>query len=407
MPDRKKLLTVFIIVFIDLLGFGLIFPLVTFFPETFGAGPALIGVLLASYPAAQMIGAPILGRLSDRYGRRPVLLVSIFGTFVSLLILGFADTLWLLFASRILDGLTGGNISVAQAYITDVTDEKNRARGLGLIGAAFGLGFILGPALGGALSDYGFAVPAFFAAGLAFLNLVAVYLWLPESLTEEKRAELARHPQPALSLGSLREALTRPRVGPLLNIRLFYGLAFAVFQTMFALYALYRLGLGAKETGYVLAYVGLLVVLVQGVAIGWMAARFRDRYLILGGSILMTFSLLAWALAPNLLALLVLLAPLALAAGTLNTVLNSSLTRSVYPEEVGGTLGLSTSLESLTRVIGPLLGGVLLDPSRTWAPGVFATLIMVGVVWFIWRRLIVNPDPPLPDREAATPAGAG
>ena len=128
----------------NLLGFGLIFPLVTFFPETFGAGPALIGLLLASYPAAQMIGAPILGRMSDRYGRRPVLLVSIFGTFVSLLVLGFANTLWMLFASRILDGLTGGNISVAQAYITDVTDEENRARGLGLIGAAFGLGFILG-----------------------------------------------------------------------------------------------------------------------------------------------------------------------------------------------------------------------------------------------------------------------
>jgi DHA1 family tetracycline resistance protein-like MFS transporter len=406
MIQKRKLTTVFVIVFIDLLGFGLILPLMPYYAETFGATPTVVGLLVASYAAAQLIGAPVLGRLSDRFGRRPVLLISIFGTFVGFLLLGFAHSLWVLFAGRILDGLTGGNISVVQAYITDVTDEKGRARGLGLIGAAIGLGFIIGPAAGGTLSVWGYAVPAFVAAALSFLNWIAIFIWLPESLTEARRAELAKYPRPAFTARALWQALNRPRVGPLLHIRFFFGLAFAIFQTIFALYAQYRLGLQANETGYVLTYVGMLAVLVQGVAIGWLTAHFKESHLIFSAVILMTFSLLGWAFAPSVLALLVVLAPLALAGGTLNTVLNSSLTKTVYPEEVGGTLGLSASLESLTRVIAPSVGGLLLDRLGTSAPGVFGALIMVWVVSFVWRRLIIKPDPPLPERESSAPAGA-
>ena len=218
---KSRLLPVFLVVFVDLLGFGLILPLLPYYADAYGATPIIVGLLTASYAAAQLVGAPLLGRLSDRYGRRPILLVSIFGTFVGFVMLGVAEWLgnglasWLglaasanafilsfLFASRMLDGLTGGNISVAQAYITDVTTEENRAQGLGMIGAAFGLGFIIGPATGGLLSTYGYAVPAFAAAGLALLNLVAVYFYLPESLTPEKRKEMAAYQsgQPVLLL---------------------------------------------------------------------------------------------------------------------------------------------------------------------------------------------------------------
>ena len=276
--DKRRLVTVFVIVFVDLLGFGLILPLLPFYADAYGASPFVVGLLAASYAAAQFVGAPVLGRLSDRYGRRPILLISIAGTVVGFLLLGLAEPLGralagdsseattnaiilaILFLSRILDGVTGGNISVAQAYITDVTDEENRARGLGLIGAAFGLGFIIGPALGGALSAGGrYAVPAFVAAAIAALNWFAVLFWLPESLTEETKAELAK--QPARSILSVRElvnALKRPRFGPLLNVRFFYGLAFATFTGVFALYAQYRLQLDSTGTGYILAYVGLL-----------------------------------------------------------------------------------------------------------------------------------------------------
>lgn len=195
--DRNRLTTIFVIVFVDLLGFSLILPLLPFYARTFGASDFVIGLLVASYAAAQLIGAPILGRLSDRFGRRPILLVSIAGTFIGFLLLGFAQSLWMLFASRILDGLTGGNITVAQAYIADVSDEKNRAKSFGIIGAAFGLGFIVGPALGGALSAGDrYALPAFAAAALAFINIILVTLWLPELLTPARRAEILPTPPP-------------------------------------------------------------------------------------------------------------------------------------------------------------------------------------------------------------------
>jgi DHA1 family tetracycline resistance protein-like MFS transporter len=422
--DKRRLVTVFVIVFVDLLGFGLILPLLPFYADAYGATPFVVGLLAASYAAAQFIGAPVLGRLSDRYGRRPVLLISIAGTVVGFLLLGLAEPLGralagnapaatanaiilaILFLSRILDGVTGGNISVAQAYITDVTDEENRARGLGLIGAAFGLGFIIGPALGGALSAGGrYAVPAFVAAAIAALNWLAVLFWLPESLTEESKAELAK--QPARSIFSARElwnALKRPRFGPLLNVRFLYGLAFATFTGVFALYAQYRLELDSTGTGYILAYVGLLSVLVQGVAIGRLTKRYPENRLIFGAVIVLAFSLLGWALAPNVWLLLVVLAPLSFASGVLNTVISSSITKSVYPEEVGGALGVASSVESLTRVIGPAAGGLLLGALGTWAPGVVGAVIMAGVVIYVWRRLIVNPDPPLPVRGDSTPA---
>ncbi len=404
--QKNRLLIIFLIVFMDLLGFSLILPLLPYYAQSFGADPFVTGLLVASYAVAQLIGAPVLGRLSDRYGRRPVLLVSIGGTFLGFLLLGLAGALWMLFVSRLVDGLTGGNLSVAQAYITDVTDQKNRAKGLGMIGAAFGLGFIIGPAVGGALSTFGYAVPAFAAAMLSFVNLAAVFFWLPESLTVERRAAIAQQAKPAFTFRALWQALNRPRVGPLLHIRFFYGLAFATFQTIFALYAQVRFGLTAQTTGYVLAYVGVLSVLVQGFAIGWLTKRASDRQLILTGVIVMTFSLLGWAFAPNLPILLVIMAPLSFAGGTLNTVLQSALTKSVYPEEIGGTLGLAASVESLTRVIAPSLGGLLLESLGAWAPGVASALIMAWVVSFVWRRIVVNPDPPLPQRGYATQVGS-
>jgi DHA1 family tetracycline resistance protein-like MFS transporter len=185
----------------------------------------------------------------------------------------------------------------------------------------------------------------------------------------------------------------------LLNIRFFYGLAFATFTGVFALYAQYQLRLDSTGTGYVLAYVGLLSVLVQGVAIGRLTDRFPENRLIFGAVTLLAFSLLAWAFASNVWLLLVVLAPLAFASGVLNTVINSSITKSVYPEEVGGALGVAASIESLTRVIGPAAGGFLLGALGTWAPGVIGTIIMAWVIFYVWRRLIVNPDPPLPARE--------
>ena len=188
----KPLIIIFITVFIDLIGFGMVIPILPFFAETepFNATPFEIGMLLASYSVMQFIFSPILGRLSDKYGRRPVLFLSLIGSAIGYLVIGFGFALWIVFLGRLIGGITGGNISTAQAYIADVTTRENRAKGMGLFGAAFGLGFIFGPAIAGILSKYGIHVPFLFAAGLSFANAIALYFFLPETRNKESHKNL-------------------------------------------------------------------------------------------------------------------------------------------------------------------------------------------------------------------------
>ena len=389
--DKKRLFSILLVVFIDLLGFSLILPLLPYYAETFNASKFTTGLLIAVYALMQLIGAPLLGRLSDRFGRRPILLISVFGTFLGFLLFGFATTLWMLFAARILDGVTGGNLSVAQAYISDATDAENRSKGLGLIGAAFGIGFIIGPVTGGFLSQFGYNVPAFVAAGLSLLNLVLIYAWLPESLTEEKRKELGEQKKPAITLGALVTALKRPFTGSILITRFFFSLAFSIFQTIFSLYALAKFNLTARDTGLVLTYVGVLSVIVQGFLVGRLTKKFRDDVLIMFAVALMTVSLIGWALAPSVFWLLVVLTPTSLSGGILNTLLSSTLTKAVAPHEIGGILGLATSVESSTRIIAPILGGALLENVGTWSPGAFGAIVMAGVTVFVFTQIYNHP----------------
>ncbi len=402
---NSRLLSIFFIVFIDLLGFSIILPLLPYYAETYGATPIVVSLLVATYAAAQLIAAPLLGRLSDRIGRRPVLLMSVAGTFVGFLLLGFADPLGrylanlvnpaaanvfilaILFISRIIDGLTGGNITVAQAYIADSTDEQNRAKGLGIIGAAFGLGFIIGPALGGFLSRYGYSLPAFLAAAVSLFNLMMIFFFLPESLTPEKRESGSARQRPPFSFKALQQALKRPKVGPLLQLRFFFSLGFAVFQTVFALFS-QAIGLSAQVTGFLLAYVGVISVIVQAGLIGRLTRRFRENWLIMTGLWVMTGALLAWAFTTRLIGLVIVILPLAMAGGVLNTVIQSALTKSVSREEVGGLLGIATSLESLTRVIAPIAGGYLLQNLGLWAPGIFSALLMAWAIYLAYWRIV-------------------
>lgn len=405
---NKRLFSIIFVVFVDLLGFSLILPLLPYYAEKYGATEFVTGLLVASYALMQLIGAPLLGRLSDRYGRRPVLLASVFGTFVGFLLLGFADpigtalakafdpqaanlfVLGILFLSRMVDGLTGGNLSVAQAYISDVTDAQSRSKGLGMIGAAFGLGFIIGPASGGLLSQWGYAVPAFAASALSFSNLLLIFFWLPESLTAERRSQMSGN-RPAITLGALLAALQRPFTGSLLTTRFFFGLAFAIFQTIFSLYALNKFNLQARDTGLILTYVGVLSVFVQGFLIGRLTQRFQEDKLILFSGVLMTVSLVGWALTPSVFWLLVVLTPTAIAGGILNTLLSSTLTKAVEPQEIGGILGFSASIESSTRIIAPILGGYLLQALGAWSPGAFGAAVMAGLSVYIFFTIFNHP----------------
>lgn len=397
MKDRR-LLIIFSIVLVDMISFALVLPLLPGYAARFGASLFVTGLIYSSYPLMQIISTPILARLSDRFGRKPILMLSIAGTVTALLVLGFANALWMLFASRLLDGITGGNISVAQAYISDITSDEDRGKAFGLIGAAFGLGFIIGPVTGGMLSTYGLHVPPLFAAGLAAMNLLLVTFLLRESLSRERRAEIASAPAHGFNIHQLASALRMPRVGPLMWVRIVIGFTFAVFEGGFALWAAMALGLDARGIGFVLAYVGVISVIIQMGLIGPLTKRFRDPHLIVGATALAGAMLALWGLSPNIITLVALMPFLSLGMAVANTIVGSALTKAVYSEEVAGVIGLSTAVGSLTRIPAPAVAGALLSVGA-WAPGVLAGVLTVSVVPFAYVRLIKRPDAPLPPRE--------
>lgn len=398
------------IVFVDMLGFGMIIPLIPFYAETFGASATMVGFLVASYAVFQLVGAPVLGSLSDRLGRKPVLFVSLLGTSVGFLVFGLANTLWLLFASRSLDGLTGGNVSVAQAYIADVSTPEKRARNFGFIGAAFGVGFIVGPALGGFLSRWGYATPAFVAAAMAAINAVAVLFFLPESLPARERADRKDREQAEereeKEGGRVRETrgwrhlLAGTRAGGLLWTRFWFILAFVTYALIFALWAQYHLGVDAETTGYLLGYVGVLILIVQGGLVGWVSKRFPEEKVILTAIALMCVSMAAWAAVDTIPLLMLVQIPLSVAAGLFGATMNSALSHAVPATEVGSVLGIGTSLESVCRALAPSLGGILMDGLGNWAPGVFGAVILLFLFPFALRA--VNRPAP-----ARAPAGDG
>lgn len=388
---NRHLLIIFAVVLVNMLAFGIVIPLLPYLAGKTGASEFEIGLLTAAYPLAQLVGAPLLGRLSDRYGRKPILLVSIFGTAAGFVVLALAGSLSLLFLSRIIDGLTGGNINVAQAYIADVTDHRERGKAMGLIGAAFGLGFVVGPVTGGLLSGISYSAPAWVGAALALLNMAVVAIFLPESLSAESRSRLVALKQKVFDIAVLRHALTHKRVGPILTIRAVTGVSFAIFETMFALWAIAALSLSARDTGIFLGYIGVLSVIVQAGLIGRLTKRFSDDGLLLSSVGLTGVCLLAWGFVPNVALLAVLVAPLSLGLAVGQTVMTSALSKAVDADEVGGVLGTQTSIMSLTRVIAPIIGGFLLERTTVWAPGVLAGVLTLGMVPFAWRTLCLVP----------------
>jgi DHA1 family tetracycline resistance protein-like MFS transporter len=360
---RSPLLVIFVTVFIDLVGFGIVIPVLPYYVEgtNFNATPRTVGILFASYSVMQLIFSPILGRLSDRYGRRPILFFSLLGTSLGFFILGFATTLWMLFLGRIIDGITGGNISTAQAYIADVTTPENRAKGMGLIGAAFGLGFTFGPAIGGILSQWGIGVPFFFAGGLALANAVLLYFTLPETVTPDHPARASA--AAAGRWSQLAAAVRQPRLAYVLAIYFLFVVAFSIMTTSFALFTMFRFGYDAAHNGYLFMYVGIIGALVQGGLIGRLVKTFGELPLVLAGAFLFALSLFAIPLAgPQTgLSMLLLVGGMFAVGNALGTPsLQTLASRSVGRGEQGGVLGVTQSASSLARTVGPLVAALLI-----------------------------------------------
>ena len=363
--NRSPLIIIFTTVFIDLVGFGIVIPVLPFYAEgtIFNATPRTVGILFASYSIMQLIFAPILGGLSDKHGRRPVLFLSIIGTGIGFLILGFADSLWMLFAGRILDGITGGNISTAQAYIADITTSENRAKGMGLIGAAFGLGFIFGPAIGGILSRWGIHVPFLFAACLCFANSVLLYFRLPETITPDHPAR--NQAAGGRGVKQLINSLKKPRLAFVLTIYFLFIVAFSIMTTTFSFYTMFRFGYDAQHTGYLFAYVGIIAVIIQGGLIGRLVKRFGELPLVIVGALCFAISLFAVPFvgpaAGGLAALLIGGGVFSMGNSLATPALNSLASKSVGAAEQGIVLGVMQSVASLARAVGPLLQAILIS----------------------------------------------
>lgn len=352
--SKFHLLPIFFTVFIDLIGFGIVIPFLPTLAEQLGAGGFTVGLILMSYSLMQFLFTPFWGRLSDNAGRRPILLVSLLFSLAGYLIWGFAGSLWMLFASRIVAGFGNANIAVAQAYIADVTTPENRAKGMGLVGAAFGLGFVLGPAIGGLCAGAGgLNTAGFLAAGFSFLDLLLTYFFLPEP----GRRTQAGHERFVLDPGFYWKTLSDERMRFSLAIFFISTFAFANMEATLVLLTAHQYGFTAQQNGIMFAYIGLVMVLVQGGLIGRLAKRFGEKKLVFFGSLLVVLGLLATPLTRSPAVLYGALALLALGSG-LNTPANQSiLSRLALPEEVGGIMGVGQSLSTLGRIVGPLVGG--------------------------------------------------
>ena len=363
----KPLIIIFVTIFIDLVGFGVAIPVLPDYAKNeFGASPFVIGWLIASYSIMQFISTPFLGQLSDKYGRRPILFFSLLGTCIAALITGLAGTLWLLFFGRIFDGITGGNISTAQAYIADITTKENRARGMGLVGAAFGLGFIFGPAIGGILSKFGTHAPFFFVSGLALTNAILLYFILPESRKFGEREISERRTN---RLAELFESLRDKNFGIITLVYFLLVVAFSIMTTVFVQYTMFRFGYNAEQNGYLFAYIGILAIILQGGAFARLVKKFGESWLVIVGCVLLTASFFAVPFvgpaSGGLAALLVGIAFFSIGNSLSSPAITSLASKEAHDEDQGKTLGILQSAASLARAIGPALSAFLLYSAAT------------------------------------------
>jgi len=372
----RPLLIIFLTIFVNLIGFGIIIPLLPYYAEQFGASPLVIGLLFAIYSLCQLLAAPALGDLSDRWGRRPILIFSLLGTVVSFVMLAMAHSVVMLFLARIVDGLSGGNISTARAYVADVTEPKDRARAFGLIGAAFGLGFIMGPALSGMLAHVSYTAPIWAAAALTFVAAVMALVWLPETV---HRA----HAGAGNPLSYLPELLQRPAMRRVLALDFIYWFAFSIFQTTFALFAQRRFQFDASRTGYFLAGFGVLGAIIQGGFIRPIVKRTGDKSMFIAGVLFSIVGLVAAALSHSVTLFAISLVPLAFGMGFGHPTVSSLVSRAGRGDEQGRVQGAASAVESLGRTVGPVWGNASLEKYGEASP------FLSGAAFLVVALLIV------------------
>lgn len=380
--SNKTLYFLVLLMLVNALAYGTIIPLLYPFAKQFGLSEQGLGLLFASFSLFQFIATPIMGRLSDQYGRRPLLLLSIFGTGVSLIMFGLAQTVWQLFLARIIDGITGGNISVAQAVIADTTSGKERAKAFGLIGASFGFGFLLGPAIGGFLSTYGLSVPFIFSGILAFAATIFGYFFLEESLPATVRVH--ERTEPLFNFKEMITTLRRPVVGTLIWVSLIVSLGFNAFILGSQSFTNDVLHLSTLKIGIYFALTGLMSILMQAVGIKYILKTFKSKPLVVTGSLVLSafFSVLVF-LGTGYVSFTILSFLFFIASSPLMPLVSGLLSESVDPDEQGVVLGINQSYVSVGQIFGPLMAGFVATYSHA------SVFILSGIIFFV-GFLIIN-----------------
>jgi len=432
----EQVAPVFLLVLVDVLGLTVILPLLHLYAAAFGTGPFMIGLTVAAFPIAQLIGVPVMGALSDRFGRKPLLLISQVTTFASFILLGLANTLWLVILSRLIDGLFGANIATAQAALSDITDEDNRAQALGLIGAAFGVGFVLGPLISAISLTFtdNLAVPAFIAAGYSFISILLTAFVFKETLPPQNRSASDR---PQINLLTGLKFLTDKRVSLLLLMMFAQQLIFFGFESLIGLFTLSRLGLLGQGNAYIFVFVGIILVMVQGRFIGVWSRKYGEHRVAQAALGLLALGLVLTSFTPqqppftyiraraerelavrqqeeadiaNLITLpesdqrgwwgvpwlLVAVIPLSVGAGLIRPSLNTLMTRQVSTLEYGAILGVSSAFVSAANATAPLLGGLIFQQYGATVPfligGILMGVLFVISLWAIDRPLAAEPS---------------
>lgn len=381
MKIDKKLLIILVIQITEVLGFSLVLPFLPFYAEEMGASPFVVGLIIASFSVFQLVSAPIMGRLSDFYGRKPLLLFSQASTCLGFLILAFSNSLGMIFLSRIVDGLLGSNYPIAQAYLSDISTKKNRSRAFGFSGVAFGIGFLIGPAIGGYLSRFGYSIPSLIAAIICLGTMATTLIFLPETVKRKKEVRLKIK---IFDISPFKKYFSETKVSSKLTPFFAYILAHVIWVSSFALYSKRQLGFTPVHVGYLLTYIGLISIFIRGGLLGKLINLFGENNLKIAGPFFIIFGFIGASFINKGWEVFIVMTLFAFGTGLSRPILLGEISKSVSSKEQGAILGLTNSLGSLSQIFGPLIGGFLISSFFPGSLGLVAALVMsLGLVMIL------------------------
>ena len=377
----KRLYVIFVIIFTEVLGFSMVLPLIPFLGLSLGLTPVEIGLIVSVFSICQLFASPITGKLSDRFGRKPLFLISQISTFSGFLLLGFATTLTLLLLSRLIDGLLGSNMTVSQAYISDITEPKHRTRVYGYSSGVFGAGLIFGPVIGGVLSTINYSVPMFFAASITIISIILVLL-LPETITS-KPAKFSLKFNDVLPVKDASCFVKTPHVRRSLLMFFIYNVGFHLFITNFSLLAESQFHVDAEQVGFYMAWIGILRVIIQIFLIARILRTMDENSMLRTGIVALVISMLGIAFSPDYLFVFVPLIFLAYGTGVSRPILTSKLANSVTIKETATVLGVNNSLISVAQILTPIAGGFMIQYLPSQALPILSALFLASILFFL------------------------